>query len=370
MNNSTETLKLDYIDSLRGIAILLVIMVHTSQNFDNLNLYVEKVSEYGQFGVQLFFVLSAFTLCYTYEKTYLKANYLFNFFIKRFFRIFPMYYFAILMYSLFNYFLNYHVFKEDYSLINIIVNMTFLNGFYYPANNNIVPGGWSIGTEMAFYMIFPLSFIFIKKNINSNLKFLYLFIFILMLDFIIMILIYMITGKFIQNNNFLYFNLINQLPVFLIGFLLYYKLKNKRFKKYNLSINSLLYFVLTFLILLLWNFNDTFMFIIIPLLTGLSFIFLYKIFENNDSLNFKILRKIGELSYSMYVLHFIFAWYLTDFLKNSFENIIESNLLYFLLLFLTILLTYAFSIFTNKYIENIGISIGRKIINLKKGNKN
>lgn len=370
MNNSNKTLKLDHIDSLRGVAILLVIMVHTSQNFDNLNFFIKKISEYGQFGVQLFFVLSAFTLCYTYEKTYLTQNYLYDFFIKRFFRIFPMYYFGILIYSLFNYFSNYPIFEENYSLLNILINVIFLNGFYYPANNNIVPGGWSIGTEMAFYLLFPILFVFIKKQINTNLKFLYLFIFIIILDFIIMLSIYIFTGKFIQNNNFLYFNLINQLSVFFFGFLIYYKLKNQIFKKYNLTINLLLYLILTFLIFILWDMNDTFMFILIPLLTGLSFLFLYKVFENNHYLNFRILRRIGELSYSMYILHFIFAWYFTDFIKNIFKNTIEPNIMYILLLLLSITLTYFLSNLTNKYIENIGTTIGRKIINSKKGIKN
>lgn len=51
-----------YIDTLRGLAIFLVLSVHTSQ-FYQLGSELSTFARYGQLGVQLFFVASAYTLC-------------------------------------------------------------------------------------------------------------------------------------------------------------------------------------------------------------------------------------------------------------------------------------------------------------------
>ncbi|WP_194967239.1 acyltransferase family protein [Escherichia coli] len=59
--------KYDYIDVLRALAILGVIAVHASQNIPNLNSVLGGVFNYGQLGVQLFFIASAVTLCMSME---------------------------------------------------------------------------------------------------------------------------------------------------------------------------------------------------------------------------------------------------------------------------------------------------------------
>ena len=57
--------KLDYIDIARGIAILMVMLVHTSQAVNGVSQLVGDIDRYGQMGVQLFFVASAYTLCFS-----------------------------------------------------------------------------------------------------------------------------------------------------------------------------------------------------------------------------------------------------------------------------------------------------------------
>ena len=90
------THKLQYIDILRGIAILGVIAVHSGQQIENLFPIVRSISNYGQLGVQLFFVASALTLCLSMSERNEKSP--FNFYVRRFFRIAPIYYLAIIFY--------------------------------------------------------------------------------------------------------------------------------------------------------------------------------------------------------------------------------------------------------------------------------
>lgn len=51
----------------RGLAILAVILVHTSQKVDIGAGRLALLAAYGQMGVQLFFVASAFTLCNSWQ---------------------------------------------------------------------------------------------------------------------------------------------------------------------------------------------------------------------------------------------------------------------------------------------------------------
>lgn len=83
-----------YIDGWRGIAILLVIMVHTSQYCGNnghglfLLPFSERFFNSGARGVQLFFILSAFTLFNSsYRRFKIDASPRRDFYLRRAFRI-------------------------------------------------------------------------------------------------------------------------------------------------------------------------------------------------------------------------------------------------------------------------------------------
>src|SRR5690348_13706360 len=89
--------KFDYIDAMRGIAILLVILVHSA--FDlAIKGPAGRIGAMGQFGVQMFFVASALTLCLSWEARRDEPHPMKSFLIRRFFRIAPMYYFGIAFY--------------------------------------------------------------------------------------------------------------------------------------------------------------------------------------------------------------------------------------------------------------------------------
>ncbi len=164
--------KLDYIDIARGIAILMVMLVHTSQAVNGVSQLVGDIDRYGQMGVQLFFVASAYTLCFSSVKRSDESQPLVSFLIRRFFRIAPLYYVAIVAYFLAE--SNMHILaliKLPCSLYNfetIAANILFIHGFVLSANNNIVPGGWSIGTEMAFYLLFPILFALFNRAYKQD----------------------------------------------------------------------------------------------------------------------------------------------------------------------------------------------------------
>ena len=312
-------MKLKYLDSIRGIAILMVILVHVSQNVNLQNPVMIFLTNYGQLGVQLFFVASAYTLCLSSEKRQNERNHNLKYAIRRYFRIAPAYYIAILIYFIIRVLFDKivtgtYVIPEQYNFINIFSNVSFFHGFYEPGNNTIVPGGWSIGTEMAFYAIFPILFKIAKNSIWSikNIIF-FAVIGIFVCYFILLMLCF--NGIVVTKNYFLYFSLINQLPVFLIG-ISYFFFREKLKLDWNHQFDFIFFLLLTGLSLFAFYMKLNFIF---PTIAALSFVFLIEVYKKYDFLNTRLLMKIGKVSFSMYLLHFIFAFYLTPFLSSKID---------------------------------------------------
>jgi peptidoglycan/LPS O-acetylase OafA/YrhL len=128
-----------YIDALRGYAILGVLLTHSA-----LIAGVEGgLPSVGARGVQLFFVVSAITLMLSWHERNDGAG---PFFIRRAFRILPMFWLSIPLYF------------NTTGDLNQAIGAAFLLQGIRPEwiLGSIVPGGWSVCAEATFYCFFPL----------------------------------------------------------------------------------------------------------------------------------------------------------------------------------------------------------------------
>ncbi|RYD83579.1 MAG: acyltransferase [Verrucomicrobiaceae bacterium] len=359
-------MKLGYIDSIRGIAILLVLFVHTA-NCTNTGWIPKSVTAYGQMGVQLFFIASAFTLCLSSDRSGCQEKKTIKYIIRRYFRIAPMYYFGIGLYFLVSLLQRSNKptlgwLDENYNFINILSNLFLVHGFVPSANNSIVPGGWSIGTEFAFYLIFPFLYPILKKIMNGSL---YRACLISVASLGVSLLADFIMIKSghegVQNGNFSYFNILNQIPIFITG-IGYYETQH-HFDCQKRSFAKPLFLALTALILVIWKMPEfQSKFVLLPWLSGVSYVFLMEIFKRSARMNPKMLRNIGEHSYSMYIFNFIFACIGTGHAHMKLISIMGYEWSFILMFLMASLLSWTCSLITVPLIEKNFINLGKKII--------
>jgi peptidoglycan/LPS O-acetylase OafA/YrhL len=362
--------KLEHVDSLRGIAILMVMLVHTAQSVPELPRWVLTITKYGQLGVQLFFVISAFTLCHSADRRSDEKDRDIKYLIRRFFRIAPLYYFGIIWYFL------YRSAPTSlgagslqpaggYTLVNMLANFFFVHGFYPPAHNYIVPGGWSIGTEMAFYLCFPVLFLMYRKmNEKGSIHFLILFALMTGCYYFFESWYLSCRGVLVEKNNFLYYNLLNQLPVFTLGILAYFLTRNQVFTRIPIVVDLFFLCLFSWVTIVLWQ-ADSFPpnpFMFVPFTAGLAFVCLFNIFVKIRMLNLSILRRVGQVSYSMYILHFMFAWYAAQYLNRWLGDSGRPIILLGFYYLMTIVLSFALAIVSEKFIEKPGIHAGKMLI--------
>ena len=210
-----EPSRLPSLDLLRGLSILGVIAVHTAAAIPTGIGSLDSVLAAGRFGVQLFFFVSAYTMCYMWQKRQGEATPVRNFYLRRFLRIAPLFWLAIAFY--------FALSKQTLaaSWTQLLLSSSFLHGFFPQAINAIVPGGWSIAVEMSFYAFFPLLIIRFSKRRQPYLL-LAIAIWILYTFVVRSLLLSLLSISAIGHSpaairEFLYLIFPNQAPVFLLG---------------------------------------------------------------------------------------------------------------------------------------------------------
>ncbi len=149
-----------YLEGLRAIAILLVIIVHVSQAFPELPHRILQFFDFGKRGVQLFFVVSGYTLTKVYFGRGMDVA---QFFTRRFFRIAPIFYLAGAVYIALGALGEFHYAARP-NAFQVITTLLFIHGWFPSSINYVVPGGWSIGAEAMFYVLFPLLFAMMRNR--------------------------------------------------------------------------------------------------------------------------------------------------------------------------------------------------------------
>ena len=150
------------VDALRGYAILLVLLVHAQQLFSPASDWLARAVSEGARGVQLFYIVSAYTLTRSLMHRLAEApdaagrkGVYAAYAIRRFFRIGPLFYLIVAVN-----FLDLGLAPRDWapnglSLAEIVSALVFLNAWIPNAITSVVDGGWSVAVEANFYVLLP-----------------------------------------------------------------------------------------------------------------------------------------------------------------------------------------------------------------------
>jgi peptidoglycan/LPS O-acetylase OafA/YrhL len=157
---------LDFLDLLRGWAILLVLVHHSLitafsldelpwgpwfRNFTVPRSYLALVPTTFMPGLEIFFVLSGFCIHLSFSR----QSEWWILFQKRFFRIYPPYLAALLFFALVYPLTKLH-FASWVDVAQVLTHLTLLHNFDQRSFFGINPSFWSIAVQVQLYALYPL----------------------------------------------------------------------------------------------------------------------------------------------------------------------------------------------------------------------
>jgi peptidoglycan/LPS O-acetylase OafA/YrhL len=353
-----EPKKYGYIDALRGYAVLMVMFGHTTQLMSFQGIWALLLQKTAM-GVQLFYVVSALTLTMSWNS---RQDGTLNFFIRRIFRIGPLFWLAIIFYLMLYGFGERSAAPKGISWADVSLTATFTHMLSPNAINSVVPGGWSVATEMSFYLIFPLC-MFMVRGWKSAAVF-------VIASYYSGKYVSTILGQFYTNYKYStdiieawkYYILPSQISAFAIGICLYFVIKllsnrTGRFFAYATFISAA---TATVCAPFLLQYGGP--------IAVLTYSFLFALFALSFStghfaiITNKWIQKLGVLSFSAYLSHFAVIHLLKTYGVVDYLTSFGQTIALTALSISVIAITVAISYLTHRFIEGPGIQAGNLLI--------
>lgn len=273
------------IQYLRGIAALLVVLHHAAHKgfqYGNSSLDWLKI---GSSGVDLFFIISGFIMCYT---THNKSIDFYTFIKNRIERIIPLYWFFSVL-ALIIFLIAPQYVNSSGGNTGVLASFLLIpNGQKYLVNN-----GWTLSYEFYFYAIFSLFILF-----NHNKKYRYI-------NICLTILILTIIGTQIKTNifflNFIFSDFLLEFALGIVAFIIFKKITIN-----HLISTTMIVFSFIWLVYLNNNssiFNNSLNYAIPMFLLFNGFLHLEMFFKKNNKYIPVFFERLGSSSYSLYLVH-------------------------------------------------------------------
>jgi peptidoglycan/LPS O-acetylase OafA/YrhL len=319
---------------LRGIAALLTVLFHVDIVLSTFggHLLDGRISSFLNrmyLMVDFFFVLSGFILCYVYAKNFggpVKGKDFKRFTIARFARIYPLHLFSLLLTTLFLFMLHQWgakvspILDAENSVYSFITNIFLLQSMNLHRWFTFAHASWSISTEWWMYMLFPfLVSPFVKLSKSGRLVIFAMCIAgYLIIGFLLVPLVTVPDNRFIRVTPFslnvaYQFGFFRCMFGFVTGMMLYFGYKENWGKKLFSSGYTFLVLISGLAFCMHFAVPDIFSVLFFPC------IILSAAYGNqrlNAVLSLKPLQRLGDWSFSIYLIHQPFLYQGATLLGN------------------------------------------------------
>lgn len=349
------------IHGLRGLAATAVVLHHLQRLTDikppELFQFIGR--DFG-YSVHLFFILSAFSLSYSTESRQQHHNWLQEYFVKRFFRIAPLFYFMIALEIVRQITFAGRVISD---FNQILLNVTFTFGFV--PYESLVWAGWSVGAEMIFYAIFPVLLLTIRTHRSA-----------LVLLVISTVISYLIRSALHAQYlasipqprwDWSYLAFASNMGFFAMGI---YAYQLSRLCKGSILASRIIPLFAVIIIggLMFFDagkyFHGDGRWDLVIWGLGLMALCVWQRISPSLIIASRSFEYLGERSFSIYLLHPVVIFFSKDHLVRTYEGLQPDlgSTAFFVCAILTITLVLVFAEFTYRLIEVPGIKFGRNLV--------
>ncbi len=161
----------NYIPALTGVramAAYLVFISHFAYIFDeSFPHIVQRFLGEFHIGVSIFFVLSGFLITFRYYQNFdgLSKLWFMQYLKNRVARIYPMYFLLTVAAFIYYFIIKDETITKGYEhpIALMLMNVTFVRGFFYQFWDTGIAQGWSLTVEECFYFSAPVIFLIAKR---------------------------------------------------------------------------------------------------------------------------------------------------------------------------------------------------------------
>ncbi|TYA11803.1 acyltransferase [Paenibacillus faecis] len=297
MINITQKERIFYLDFIRAISIILVIIYHFNGFINERNLLGDNklpinlgnTIGLGEIGVALFFLISGAALMHRYSGNFSTKN----FFFKRFLGIYPLFWITYVLTFLYLFYRNKTInhSSPNWTILFSILGIDVYMGNVLTISNFALIGEWFLGCIILIYLFFPLlRYIMIKKPHTL---------------LILTIVYYVIIIQFYDFKTPIHMNFITRIPEFIFG--MYLMTYCQKVKTYHFSIALIISIVILSLPI---DMNRMYRVTII----GISFFcvlrYIADLIKNNKLKSF--VAFISKYSYAIFLVHHLILMLIID----------------------------------------------------------
>jgi len=319
--NHTKIRTIEEIDYLRGFGVVAVIAIHTTGYFTEIKSYGPLVllnlwtDVFSQFAVPLFILISGFVLARNYRLEFSLTK----FYLKRMRSIIPQYLIFSVLYTLFNHWVIMRSNPGSTNLVLLLNNIWHSNASYHL---------WFFSIIIQFYILYPL-IIKIYNFCTRIDRAEFLLAFLLVIQTLWMVGIHSSSFPFIKLN-FMSFLFYFGLGIYTSDHFNQFRKEFKRLTPIYLITSLALTLGASFFIIIglttgyRYSAIPPYFFmggeLIYPVLRISTFLLLFNLAASlvrKKSILAKVVSRIGDYSFGIYLIHIFFNQYAITIFKNN-----------------------------------------------------